>query len=262
MAAGEADEHWATSPDRVQSLERGLAVIRAFGAERPCMTLSQVATAANVSRAAARRLLKTLQVIGYIECDDGKHFALRPAVLDLGFAYLASQPWSREAQNQISRLAGRLGHSCAVGVLDGFDVVYVAYASPKPGASLDRSVGTRLPTHATAVGRVILAGLPDAKAKALLRRQPLRSFSPFTETDVDRLTANLAPIRQEGFCLIDQAHRIGLRSLSVPIKDRTGRGHAGLSMSYGLTDGPYEKAALPHLFAAATEIGMAIASPE
>jgi DNA-binding IclR family transcriptional regulator len=129
----------------VQSLDRGLAVIRAFGADRPRLTLSEVAVHAGVSRAAARRLLLTLQAIGYVDSDDGRHFALRPAVLDLGFAYLASQPWWREAQRQIGPLATRLGHPVAVGVLDGVEVVYVAYAAPNPIANLDRSVGTMLP---------------------------------------------------------------------------------------------------------------------
>jgi IclR family pca regulon transcriptional regulator len=245
--------------EHVESLARGLAVIRAFGAGAPRQTLSAVAARAGVSRAAARRLLLTLESLGYVACEDGKHFSLRPAVLDLGFAYLASQPWWREAQRHIGPLATRLGHSCAIGVLDRLEVVYVAYAAPNPVAGLDRSVGTRLPAHATAIGRVLLAGLDEGQAAALLGSAPLPAYSPFTSTDPAKLLASLAAIRRDGCCLVDQELRLGLRSFGVPILGRDGRVRAGLSMSYGLLDQPEEAVLLRELRATAEAIGRSLA---
>jgi len=245
--------------DYVQSLDRGLAVIRAFGAERPRLTLSEAAAQAGISRAAARRLLLTLQGLGYVASEDGKHFALRPAVLDLGYAYLASLPWWREAQRHIGPLAVRLGHPCAVGVLDGAEVVYVAYAAPNPVAGLDRSVGTRLPAHATAIGRVLLAWLEPGQAAALLGPGPLDGYTPFTRTAVPDLLASLVELRLAGACLVDQELRLGLRSFGVPIIGRDGRMRAALSMSYGLMDKPDEATMRGALAAAAERIGQAVA---
>ncbi|SFK54125.1 IclR family transcriptional regulator domain-containing protein [Falsiroseomonas stagni] len=245
--------------DYVQSLDRGLAVIRAFGADRPRLTLSEAAAQAGISRAAARRLLLTLQALGYVASEDGKHFALRPAVLDLGYAYLASQPWWRDAQRHIGPLAARLGHPCAVGVLDGAEVVYVAYAAPNPVAGLDRSVGTRLPAHATAIGRVLLAWLEPAQVAALLGPGPLDAYTPFTRVAVPDVLAGLAAVRQAGSCLVDQELRLGLRSLGVPIIGRDGRIRAGLSTSFGLMDKPDEAAMRAALATAAAQIGQAVA---
>lgn len=241
--------------DFVQSLERGLAVIRAFGEGAPRLTLTEAATRAGVSRAAARRLLLTLQKLGYVGSDDGKHFVLRPAVLDLGYAYLAALPWWREAQRLVAPVAVSIGHACAIGVLDGQDVVYVAYAAPTPVPGMDRSIGTRLPAHATAIGRVLLAGLPEDAVARVIGAAPLPGFTPFTITDPARLAVTLAGTRRDGHCLIDQELRLGLRSLAVPVHDRAGRVRAALSASFGLAAPADPTTLLPPLRQAATSIG-------
>jgi IclR family pca regulon transcriptional regulator len=224
----------------VRTLDRGLALIRAFGASRPTLTLSEAALAAGISRAAARRLLLTLQRLGYVRSDDGWRFALRPAVLDLGHASLASLPWWREAQRLVGPLAVAPGHPCTVGVLDGAEVGYVAYAAPAPAPApvlgMDRSIGTRLPAYATAIGRVLMAGLPDAEADARLAAAPPAWLRPCTETDPARLRAILAEVRQDRACLLDQEPRLGLRSLGVPVEGRAGLVRAALGVSFGVTE--------------------------
>jgi len=244
--------------DFVQSLERGLAVIRAFGEGHSRLTLTEAANRAGISRAAARRLLLTLQKLGYVGSDDGKHFVLRPAVLDLGYAYLAALPWWREAQRLVAPVAVSIGHACAIGVLDGRDVVYVAYAAPHPVPGMDRSIGTRLPAHATAIGRVLLAGLAEEAAAQTLGPAPLRGFTPFTITDPARLAITLVGTREAGHCLIDQELRLGLRSLAVPVLDRAGQVRAALSASFGLTDPSDPMTLLPALRQAAANIGRGI----
>jgi len=245
----------ADDRDFVQSLDRGLAVIRAFGEASPRMTLSEAASHAGISRAAARRLLLTLQRLGYVGSEDGRRFFLRPTVLELGYAYLAGLPWWREAQRLVGPLAVSLGHPCAVGVLDGIEVVYVAYAAPTPLPGLERAVGTRLPAHATAIGRVLLAGLTAPEAARVIDRILFQAFTPFTETNSAKLIARVEEVRAAGCCIIDQELRLGLRSLAVPIMDRSGRTRAAISVSFGLLQ-PADPSSLTALLRdAATQIG-------
>jgi IclR family pca regulon transcriptional regulator len=242
--------------DFVRTLDRGLAVIRAFGAQRPELTLSQAASAAGISRAAARRLLLTLQRLGYVQSEDGRRFALGPAVLDLGYAYLSSLPWWREAQRLVTPLAVRLGHPCAVGVLDRAEVVYVAYASPAPVGGLERSIGTRLPAYATAIGRVLLAGLAAEERLARLAALPPARLTPCTETDTARLLDLIEQVGRTGVCLVDQELRLGLRSLGVPITDRTGSVRGALSVSFGVADPSDPEALRAPLTETASRVGL------
>jgi IclR family transcriptional regulator, pca regulon regulatory protein len=239
----------------VRTLDRGLAVIRAFGPATPQLTLSEVAARTGISRAAARRLLLTLERLGYVATDDGRRFALRPAILDLGYAYLSSLRWWQEAQVLIGPLAGRLGVPCAVGVLDGADVIYVAYAAPGAMPEMGRAIGTRLPASATAIGRVLLAGLPPENAAAVLRDTPPQPLTPLTVTDPVRLAAILDDVRRRDSCLVDQELRLGLRSLGVPIRDVAGRMRAAISASFGVVEPADPLALLPSLAEVAAAIG-------
>ena len=135
----------------VQSLDRGLAVIRSFSAERPRLTLSELARQTGLSRAAARRSLITLQALGYVGSDE-RHFYLTPRVLTLGYAYLSSLSFADVAQSHLTDLANDVHESCSASVLDGFDIVYVARAATKRIMTISLSVGTRLPAYATSMG--------------------------------------------------------------------------------------------------------------
>src|SRR5512139_1746855 len=148
--------------DFVQSLERGLAVIRAFDRDHPELTLSEVATATGVTRAAARRFLLTLAELGYVR-SDGRLFALTPRVLELGYAYLSSMSLPEVAEPHLEALVATVNESSSVSVLDGTDVVYVARVPTSRIMTVSISVGTRFPAYATSMGRVLLAGLDDAE---------------------------------------------------------------------------------------------------
>src|SRR5919201_4333594 len=149
----------------VQSLARGLMVIRAFNESSPEMTLSEVARATDLSRAAARRFLHTLVQLGYV-WTDGRIFALTPRVLELGFAYLSSISLPEIAQPHLERLVAQVHESASVSVLDGDDIVYVARVPTRRIMSVAISVGTRFPAYATSMGHVLLAGLPPEEAEA------------------------------------------------------------------------------------------------
>ena len=165
-AEGAAQAHERPSPARrtdfVQSLDRGLAVIRCFSSERPSLTLSEVAERTGLTRAAARRFLLTLQELGYVG-STGRQFSLRPRVLALGYAYLSSFSVAQIAQPHLEDLAEELHESCSVSVLDGDDIVYVARASANRIMTIALTVGTRLPPYPTSMGRILLASLPEER---------------------------------------------------------------------------------------------------
>jgi IclR family pca regulon transcriptional regulator len=210
------------SPDFVASLARGLAVIRAFGHDAHAMTLTEVARRTGLSRATARRFLLTLSTLGYARSEDGKHFRLTPKVLDLGYAYLSSLDLIEVAQPAMEQVAAETQESCSVAVLDGHDVVYVARVPTKRIMRVNLSVGTRLPAHATSLGRVLLADLPEAVLDAFLAEGPLARFTDRTVTDAAELKRRLAEVRRQGYAVVDQELEEGLRSISVPLRGRGG----------------------------------------
>jgi IclR family pca regulon transcriptional regulator len=240
--------------DFVQSLARGLAVVLAFDAAHPRLTLSEVARATGLNRAAARRFLLTLEHLGYVDSRDGL-FSLRPRVLELGYTYLSSLSLREVAEPHVQRLAAEVGKSCSLGVLDGDDVVYLLrVARPRP-MSVAISVGTRLPAHATSLGRAILAALPQADLDAYLGRVELTPFTSHTVTDRSVLRAELEAVRAQGWALTDQQVEPGLRSLAVPVRAGDGAVVAALNISANLTpDAPAQLQLLPPLQHAAAAL--------
>lgn len=202
----------------VQSLDRGLAVISCFSAERPRLTLSEVARQTGASRAAARRSLITLQTLGYVG-SDGRQFFLTPRVLTLGYSYLSSLSLADVAQAHLSDLANEVHESCSASVLDGFDIVYVARAATTRIMTISLSVGTRLPAYATSMGRVLLAALPGERLDAYLNSATLDPLTERTIVDHDRLRAEVEKTRTRGWGLVDQELEDGVRSVAVPIHD-------------------------------------------
>jgi IclR family pca regulon transcriptional regulator len=223
------DSH-SRSPDFVQSLERGLAVIRAFDAEHRELALSDVARATGLTRATARRFLLTLGELGYVSVANGR-FSLRPRVLELGYPYLSSLGLPELAPPHMERLVARVNESSSISVLDDTDIVYVVRVPTRRIMSITLSVGTRLPAHATSMGRVLLAGLEEDELARLLARTELRALTARTVTDPEALTRLLARVRREGFALTDQELEEGLRSIAVPIRNGAGAVAAALNVS-------------------------------
>ena len=242
--------------DFVQSLERGLAVIRAFDAEHSQLTLSEVARITGLSRAATRRFLITLAELGYVR-SEGRLFALRPRVLELGYAYLSSLSLPEVAMPHMEALVAQVNESCSVSVLDGDEVVYVARVSTHRIMTLALSVGTRLPAYATSMGRVLLAAQPAEWLDDFLERADLKPLTPRTIVDPERLRAALNRIHSRGFALVDQELEEGLRSLAVPVHDAGGAVVAALNVSARAGRGSSEairKELLPPLREAARHI--------
>ena len=216
--------------DFVQSLERGLAVIRAFDAEHRELALSDVARATGLTRAAARRFLLTLVKLGYVNFADGR-FSLRPRVLELGYAYLSSLTLPEVAQPHMEALVAKVNESSSISVLDDLEVVYVVRVPTRRIMSITLSVGTRLPAYATSMGRVLLANLPEDELEERLSRIEIRPLTARTVKDKDELGAILAATRKQGYAATDQELEEGLRSLAVPIRDASDAVVAALNVS-------------------------------
>lgn len=214
----------------VQSLERGFAVIRAFSAENPGQSLTDVARHSGLSRASARRFLLTLVDLGYAR-SEGRLFFLTPRVLELGYAYLSSFSLTQVAEPHMQRLVADVHESCSVSVLDGVDVVYVARVPASRIMTVAISVGTRFPAHATSMGRVLLASLSEPEIDRYLADASLVRYVSRTEVDVDALRAELVRVAKQGWALVDQELEEGLRSIAVPVRDRRGRVVAAANLS-------------------------------
>jgi len=214
----------------VQSLERGLSVIRAFSRNRPRLTLSDVARETGMTRAAARRFLITLESLGYVS-SDGRLFSLRPSVLQLGYAYLSSFSLTEIAQDHLEEFAERMHESCSASVLDRDDVVYVARASTNRIMTIGLSVGARLPAYCTSMGRVLLASLSDTELKTYLDRVELQARTDRTITDPKELRAEIIRVREQGYCLLDQELEAGVRSIAIPVHDADNRVVAAINVS-------------------------------
>lgn len=208
--------------DFVQSLERGLAVIQAFSATSPRLTLSDVARATGLTRAASRRFLLTLQHLGFVDSDD-REFFLTPRILRLGYTYLSSTPFWDLAQTHIEDLVDRVHESSSISVRDRDEIVYVARVPTKRIMTISLAVGSRLPLYPTSMGRVMLAGLPDHEIDAYLERAELRPLTSRTVTDPAALRAIVMDVREQGWALVDQELEDGVRSVAAPLCGHDGR---------------------------------------
>ena len=242
----------------VQSFARGLAVLRSFGAQTPAQTLSDVAANTGLTRAGARRILLTLLALGYVT-NEGRLFRLTPKVLELGFAYLTSQPFWTQAQPVMESLVEQLRQSSSAAVLDGDEVVYVVRVPAHKIMSINLGVGSRLPAHCSSMGRVLLAGLPDAQLEQRLSEMTLTAHTPQTIVDRGQLRDVLMQVRAQGWCLVREELEPGLVSVAAPIRDINGRVVAAINVS-----GSADKASashvldvcLPKLLAAASRINV------
>lgn len=202
----------------VTAFSRGLKIISCFSADRPSMTITEVAKAAGLNRATARRLLLTLEADGYASQRDGR-YRLTPRVLDLGYSYLSSLPLDVLLYPSLLAVADRFRESCSAGVLDGHDVVWVARAQtsyPRVMTLVNR-VGSRRPAYLTALGVVLLAGLPDDRIDEYLRTVELRKQTEKTISSPAQLLAEILSTRVNGWYIADEPVEYGVRAVAVPV---------------------------------------------
>lgn len=242
--------------DFVASLSRGLSVIRCFDKSNDRLTLSDVAKICELNRATARRFLFTLRELGYVQ-SDGKLFWLAPKILELGYAYLASQPIVDTVQPYIEQVSSNTGESCSVSVLDDFDVIYIARYLTHHIMSVTLNVGTRLPAYVTSMGRVMLAHKSDDEVEYILSNTQIKKFTEKTTVDRTALKAILKQVRKDGFAIVSEELELGLISIAAPIMNQRGQVVAAInvsSQSARVSHDDLKKNVLPHLIKAAEEI--------
>ena len=241
----------------VQSLERGLAVMCLFSREHPSLTLSEAAELAGLTRATARRILLTLEHLGYVK-SNGRRFAPTAKLLSIGYAYLSSLDLWEVAEPYMEELAERAGESCSASILDGPEIVYVARVPSKRVMAIALSVGSRLPAHATSMGRVLMAHLPSEELAVYFRTSRRERLTARTVVDEAELRELLDRIRCRGWALVDQELEMGVRSIAAPIRDLRGNVLAAMNVSTHagrVTVEEMEGEFLPHLLRAAKLVG-------
>jgi IclR family pca regulon transcriptional regulator len=225
-------ERRAAAPRRevMAGLAKGLDVIRAFTRDQPAMTLSEVAAAAGLVPATARRCLHTLEELGYVT-RNGRTFLLRPRVLELGAAYLESMNIEAVTRNALEDLARRTGDSAALTVLDGTEIVYVARASVRTLMRLEAHLGSRLPAYPTSMGRVLLSGLSRERLDRYFEQATLVALTDRTVVDRERLERLIADARRTGYAAVEDELAYGVVAVAVPVFDAAGRIVAALNSS-------------------------------
>ena len=216
--------------DHVQSLERGITLLLAFDAAHPEPTLAELAQLTGFSRPAVRRFLLTLERMGYVR-NTGSRWSLTPRVLGIGQHYTESHALIEVAQPYLLQLAEATHESASLAALDGDEVVYVARVPVRRIMSINVSVGTRVPAHATSMGRVLLAWARPEQVDEVLGRRPLAQLTPNTVTDVASLRKALQQVREEGWSIVSEELEVGLLSASAPVRDRSGTVVAALASS-------------------------------
>lgn len=223
-----------SSEEFIQSLARGLAVIRAFDAEHAELSLSDVARRTGITRAATRRFLHTLVALGYVS-GDGRLFRLTPRILELGFSYLSALSLPEVVQPHLESLSREVGESVSAAVLDGTDIVYVARVPTRRIMSVRITIGTRFPAYATSMGRVLLAGMTDAARDAAIEASALEPLTERTVASSDALVAELDRVRAQGWALVDGELEAGLRSVAAPVHGKDGAVAAAINVSSSAT---------------------------
>ncbi|MER9268534.1 helix-turn-helix domain-containing protein [Mesorhizobium sp. M0410] len=218
------------SRDHVGSLERGLAVMEILARHPAGMTLTEMAEEAGLTRAGARRFLLTLAAAGYAT-QSGRLFSLSPRLLTIARTWLGGASLWTFAAPIMREVAAQLNEACSAAILSGEDVVYVARVPGRRILSVSLDVGTRLPAYCTSMGRVLLASLAPDALETFLRQAKIERRTPKTITKRPLLAAAIRKAAADGFAIVDEELELGLRSIAVPIDDRTGRTVAAINVS-------------------------------
>ena len=244
------------APDFVEAIARGIDVITAFSPHRYALTLSEVAAAAGLARPTARRILLTLEQLGYVRSVSGS-FTLTPRVLELGMAYVRSLGLWDVARPHMEQLVARTGESSSIGQLDGSDIVYVARVAVPKIIALRVEIGTRFPAPPTSLGKVLLAGLSPDELDATLAQPSRSGVLPRWRPERAELDAVLRGVRARGWALTDEQLAPGVRSVAAPLRDGTGRVIAAMNVTVHAAETAVEQLTgdhLPLLLAAAGEV--------
>ena len=229
-----------SSPDFIEALARGLDVLRAFEPRQPVMSLAAVAAAAGLPRPTARRVLLTLERLGYVRIAERGGFELTPRVLDLGTGYVLSRGLWEVARPHMERLVARTHESSSIAQLDGSDIVYVARVAVPKIVALVVTIGTRFPAMQTSLGKVLLAAMPPDQAERVLAEPSRSGITPRLLPTAEERAATLRQVRARGWALTDEELAAGIRSAAAPLRDGDGQVIASLNVNTHAAETPVE----------------------
>ena len=244
------------SPDFIEALARGLDVIRAFRPHQPVMSLTAVAGAAGLPRPTARRVLLTLEQLGYVRAAE-RGFELTPRVLELGMSYVLSRNLWEVARPHMERLVAQTHESSSIAQLDGSDIVYVARVAVPKIVALAVTIGTRFPAMQTSLGKVLLAAMPPEEAERVLAEPSRSGITPRLLPTAEERAAMLRQVRARGWALTDGELAPAIRSAAAPLRDGDGQVIASLNVNTHAAETPVEvltEQYLPLLLHAASAI--------
>jgi IclR family transcriptional regulator, pca regulon regulatory protein len=255
----EGGDEIARSRDFVHSLGRGLAIIRVFNSQMSSLTVSEIAQETGMTRAAVRRFMLTLSELGYVSSNRNR-FELTPQVLELGYSYLSALSFPDLALPRLERLVADTGEASEGSILDRGDIVYVVRVPGPALMTISVNVGARRPAYATAMGRVLLAGLPLADLDTYLQSHKLVAMLPRTITDRGEFLEELERVREQRYALVNQELEEGLVAIAVPVSDRHGRARAAINLSthIGRKSVDEMRALVPLVQQAAADIELAL----
>ena len=220
---------YAGNPDFVLSLARGLRVIESFEGHHEGCSIVEIGRTTSLSRAAIRRILHTLELLGYVE-RSRQVYRLKTQVLRLGFSFLSSSSVVEAARPILEHITEQLHESSSMSMLDKGEIVYVARSAASRILAAGLSVGSRLPAYCTSMGRVLLASLPDEQLNAYLRGLKPKSFTPKTLTRIPQIKRAILQVREDGYAIVDEELEAGLRSIAVPVSTRSNRVVAAINV--------------------------------
>lgn len=228
-AAREDFAAYAGNPDFMLSLARGLRVVESFENHPEGRSIVEIAYSTGLSRAAIRRILVTLELLGYVERTRQVH-RLKTQVLRLGFSFLSSSSAVEAARPILESISEQLHESSSMSMLDGGQIVYVARSAASRILAAGLSVGSRLPAYCTSMGRVLLAALSDEQLETHLRDLVPKAYTPKTLTRIPQLRKAIQQVRKDGYAIVDEELEAGLRSIAVPVSTRGGQVLAAINV--------------------------------
>ncbi len=233
-------------PDFVEALARGLDVLTCFSEKRPRMTLAEIAVETGLARPTARRLLLTLEELGYVRADEGT-FSLTPKVMRLGIAYVGSLGLWDVARPHLTALVAQTHESSSMAQLDGSDIVYVARVAVPKIITLRVSIGTKFPAIVTSQGKVLLAALDPERLEAVLAEPSRSGLPPFPARATSEIVKELMTVRARGWALADEELAPGVRSIAAPVRDASGTVRAAMNVTVHAAETSVEKLVNEHL---------------
>jgi IclR family pca regulon transcriptional regulator len=254
------DDRQSASPNFVRSLARGLSVIRAMGQASAPLTITETATSTGLTRAGARRVLLTLEKLGYVRLK-GRHFALTPRIMELSRAFHGSDALWGIAEPYLNALVAETNETASAGVLDDLEVVYILRFKPARKLHFELGPGARLPAHVSSMGRVLLADLPPRRLDMYFRRAKIERYTPYTIVEEKALRQAIGKAGEQGYAVVVGEMEETITGVSVPVRNLAGQAVAALNISAAqmrVNDEKIRKEIVPKLQDAADNIQRAL----